>query len=44
MEQHDLRILVIVVLVLFVVYIIIKVWSQRMKKKMEENRRFGRRK
>jgi len=44
MEQGNLRTLIIIVLVLFAVYVIMKGWSRRMKKKMEDNRRFGRRK
>jgi preprotein translocase subunit YajC len=44
MEQGNLRTIIIVVLVLFAFYIIMKGRSQRMKKRMEDHRRFGRRK
>jgi hypothetical protein len=44
MEPGNLRAIIIVVLVLFALYIIMKGRSQRVKKKMEDNRRFGRRK
>jgi preprotein translocase subunit YajC len=44
MEQGNLRTIIIVVLVLFALYIIMKARSQKMKKRMEDHRRFGRRK
>ena len=44
MEQGNLRAIIIVVLVLFALYIIMKARSQKMKKRMEDNRRFRRRK
>jgi Tfp pilus assembly protein PilX len=44
MNQGNLRAIIIVVLVLFALYIIMKARSQRMKKRMEDNRRFRRRK
>jgi hypothetical protein len=44
MDQGNLRAIIIVVLVLFALYIIMKARSQRMKKRMEDNRRFRRRK
>jgi len=44
MEQGNLRTLIIVIIVLFAVYIIVKGRSRRIKKKMEDNRRFGQRK
>ncbi len=44
MIQGNLRTLIIVVLVLFAVYIIMKGRNQRIKKRMDENNRFGRRK
>jgi len=44
MEQGNLRAIIIVVLVLFAMYIIIKARSRQIKKRMEDNRRFRRRK
>ncbi|MFZ0473288.1 MAG: hypothetical protein WAL94_11790 [Bacteroidales bacterium] len=44
MNQGNLRAIIIVVLVLFALYIIMKARSQRMKQRMEDNRRFRRRK
>jgi Tfp pilus assembly protein PilX len=44
MEQGNLRAIIIVVLVLFALYIIVKARSQKIKKRMEDNRRFRRRK
>jgi RsiW-degrading membrane proteinase PrsW (M82 family) len=44
MEQGNLRAITIVVLVLFALYIILKARSQKIKKRMEDNRRFRRRK
>jgi hypothetical protein len=43
-NQGNLRAIIVVVLVLFALYIIMKARSQRMKKRMEDNRRFRRRK
>jgi len=43
MEQGNLRAIVIVVLVLFGLYIIMKARSRKMKERMEDNRRFRRR-
>ena len=44
MDQGNLRAIIIVVLVLFALYIIVKARSQKIKKRMEDNRRFRRRK
>jgi RsiW-degrading membrane proteinase PrsW (M82 family) len=44
MEQGNLRTIIIVVLVLFALYIIMKARSQNVKKRMEDSRRFRRRK
>jgi len=38
----NLRTIIIIVLVLFAIYIIMKGRSQKMKKRMEDNRRFRR--
>ena len=44
MEQGNLRTIIIIVLVLFALYIIMKARNQKIKKRMEDNRRFRRRK
>jgi uncharacterized membrane protein YsdA (DUF1294 family) len=44
MEQGNLRTIIIVVLVLFALYIIMKARSRKMKRRMDDNRRFHRHK
>jgi flagellar biogenesis protein FliO len=44
MNQGNLRAIIIVALVLFALYIIMKARSQKLKKRMDDNRRFRRRK
>jgi Tfp pilus assembly protein PilX len=44
MNQGNLRAIIIVVLVLFALYIIMKARSRKMKERMEDNRRFRRHK
>jgi len=43
-EQGNLRTIIIIVLVLFALYIIMKARSRKVKERMEDNKRFHQRK